>query len=419
LDSFSTEISRRLSSVNADDEGLESILEGVRAHLGMDVVFVSEFADGRQVFRALGGDAQSFGLELNDGPPLETTYCQLLIDGLIPGVLPDASADDRVRDLAATVDGPIGSYVGVPLRFKDGRTYGTFCCLSHEPDSRLDDRDVAFMRLLGDVLAERLEARENRRRIRGQVQQTLSGDGITMALQPIVASSDGEWIGAEALARFPSLGVAPDVMFGRAHQSGLGTELELMAVRAALRLLPQLPDGVYLSVNVGPAGMLAPAFPDTLRSCGDLDRLVVEITEHASIEEYDDLARVLASLRRDGLRLAVDDVGAGYASLRHVLRMQPDLIKVDRSLVRGIATDVARRSIVTSIALLSLDLGASIVAEGVETAADAATLADLGAESLQGYHFARPSTDRYEWATWQRQWTSGRATPGQRITSDI
>lgn len=419
MENLSTEIGRRLTRDAVDDEGLEAIIEGVRAHLGMDVVYVSEFTDGRQVYRALSGDARSFRMKLDDGPPLEMTYCQRMVDGLIPSVIPDASADERVRHLVGTAAGPIGSYVGVPLRFADGRMYGTFCCLSHEPDSRLDDRDAAFMRLLGDVLAERLEAREARRRIRAQVEETLAGDQIVMALQPIVAAADGAWIGAEALARFPSQGEAPDVMFARAHDSGLGTDLELMAIRAALRRLPDLPDDVYLSVNVGPAGILVPGFEATLRSCGDLGRLVLEITEHASIDEYGDLARILEPLRRDGLRLAVDDVGAGYASLRHVLQMQPELIKVDRSLVDGIATDVARRSIVTSIMLLSLDLGASIVAEGVETAAAAATLTDLGVESLQGYLYARPTTDPYEWAAWPRQWVNGQAHSLGAVSSDV
>jgi EAL domain-containing protein (putative c-di-GMP-specific phosphodiesterase class I) len=123
------------------------------------------------------------------------------------------------------------------------------------------------------------------------------------------------------------------------------------------------------------------------------------------IGNYTDLHAFLASLRERGVRLAIDDTGAGYASLSHVLQLRPDIIKIDRSLVTNIAGDPARRSLVTALVLLALDLNATLTGEGVETAAELATLEMLGVDQAQGYFLARPTSDRARWSRWQeRSW---------------
>jgi EAL domain-containing protein (putative c-di-GMP-specific phosphodiesterase class I) len=129
-----------------------------------------------------------------------------------------------------------------------------------------------------------------------------------------------------------------------------------------------------------------------LRTDLPLSQLVVEVTEQSVVRCYGDLRDVVAPLRAQGLRMAVDDAGAGYASLHHIVELQPDFIKVDRSLVHGVADDHARRVAVSAFVLLSLDLGATVVAEGVERPRDLSTLCDLGVHAAQGYLLGRPST---------------------------
>jgi EAL domain-containing protein (putative c-di-GMP-specific phosphodiesterase class I) len=108
------------------------------------------------------------------------------------------------------------------------------------------------------------------------------------------------------------------------------------------------------------------------------------------------------------MRLAVDDTGAGYASFTHVLRLRPDIVKLDRSLIAGIDTDPALRAFVTAIVLLALALDASIIAEGVETSAELETLRSLGVAEAQGYFFARPTCSPAQWGSWPaRDWLSG------------
>ncbi|HET9517965.1 MAG TPA: EAL domain-containing protein, partial [Actinoplanes sp.] len=145
-----------------------------------------------------------------------------------------------------------------------------------------------------------------------------------------------------------------------------------------------------------------------------LERIVIEITEHARVGSYADLQAVLTPLRERGVRIAVDDTGAGYSSLTHVLQLRPSVIKIDRSLITDIANDAARRSLVTALVLLALDLGASVTGEGIETASELQTLGVLGVDAGQGYLLARPSTETTRWRAWgSRNWLPPAASAPQ------
>jgi EAL domain-containing protein (putative c-di-GMP-specific phosphodiesterase class I) len=175
---------------------------------------------------------------------------------------------------------------------------------------------------------------------------------------------------------------------------------------AALERFETVPESVYLSVNASPDLLVDQAFRRRLTGSGaPLDRLFVEITEHSRVADYPALNGAVASLREAGVRFAIDDTGAGYASLNHVLQLRPEVIKLDRALIDGVDTDPARRSLVTALVLLALESGASVTGEGVETADQLSALSTLGVDQAQGYLLARPSTDRAEHASWwQRRW---------------
>ena len=389
------------------DEELLRILNLARDHLDMETAFVSELTETQQVYRAVVGDAASFGLRVDDGPCRDDTYCNLLVAGQLPYVIADVTADERVRDLPTTRDAAIGAYVGVPLTLPDGRLYGTLCCLSHRADPRLGERDGKFLQLIAGMMSSRVAELEAARAQFAEVRQVLRTQAVDIALQPIVCLASGAFRGAEALARFPGSSRGAEEMFALAASAGLGPDLELLALQGALARLDDVPPGAYLSVNMSPDGIADPRFGSVMGRCESLDRVVLEVTEHAPVEQYASLHRVLAPLRETGLRVAVDDVGAGYASFRHVLQLHPDVIKIDRSLVDGISTDPALRTIAGNIVLLGLNLGAAVVAEGVETAADLEVLETLGADMGQGYLFAAPSTDPAAWRSWVMLYTTG------------
>ena len=170
---------------------------------------------------------------------------------------------------------------------------------------------------------------------------------------------------------------------------GLGVELELVAIRAALARLDALPAGVRLSLNVSPAALLTPELVEALAAVPGA-RLALELTEHAPVEDYAALGAALAGLRSRGVQLMIDDAGAGFASLRHVLGLHPDAIKLDLSLTRDIDSDPVRRALAASLVAFAREIGATIVAEGIETRAELEALRALGVTHGQGYYLARP-----------------------------
>jgi PAS domain S-box-containing protein len=233
--------------------------------------------------------------------------------------------------------------------------------------------------------------------LRERVRRALDHPDLEMALQPIISIETGRLTGVEALARFGD-GRPPDLWFDEAGKAGLRQELEALAIRRAVERIDELPDGVSMSVNACPDVIIDPDFlPMLLELKVPLDRVIIEVTEHVRIDEYSRLQTAVAALRDVGLRLAVDDTGAGYASLSHVLRLRPDIIKLDRSIISSIDTDGARRTLVTALVLLALDMDAVVTAEGVETEAELGALATLGVDHAQGYLIARPSVDLSQW----------------------
>jgi transcriptional regulator with GAF, ATPase, and Fis domain len=138
---------------------IEDMLREVRETLNMDVAFVSEFTEDQLVFRAVEGDAESFGWREGASFPVDESYCKRVLDGRIPRVVPNAKREDATKDLRVTTEADIGSYAAVPLVLSDGRLYGTLCCVSHEPDPWLRERDLGVMERTARWLVEQLERR--------------------------------------------------------------------------------------------------------------------------------------------------------------------------------------------------------------------------------------------------------------------
>jgi EAL domain-containing protein (putative c-di-GMP-specific phosphodiesterase class I) len=394
--------------VTADDHavmngGPQRILQLARRHLHMDLAFLAQFTDGEQVYRGLAGDAATFGCRVDDRVPLSETYCRLMTSGEIPNAIPDTAAEPAVRDLRVTVQAGIGSYVGVPVHLPDGSLYGSLCTVSHTSQP-VDEKDARFLAMLAELLASDVQADKERSLERARIQRLIDGERLDIALQPIVGLRSGSIVGAEALSRFPGGWGTPDVVFGAAHRVGVGLELERLAAQRAVETLPLLSPGTYLAINLAPTVAIELARRSLELPDLPVDRLVIEITEHAAVENYANLRDSLKSARERGLRLAIDDAGAGYASLQHVVELVPDVIKADRSLIDGVAEDQARQSVVRAFVTVAADLEAVVVAEGVERAADLETVRRLGVDAAQGFLFARPSTDR---ATVQAWMTSG------------
>ena len=317
---------------------------------------------------------------------LDDTYCQRIVDGRLPRVITDTSLHPAAVELPVTAAVGIGSYVGVPVTLADGSLYGTLCCLSPTPDPSLSERDAEFLvavaASMSRVLEAELDARAAHACLVARLDPLVRGQRTSIVFQPVVSLLDGRLVGSEALARFAGDPRPVDEWFRDAELAGLTCELELVTARAALVGGRDLPG--FLAVNLSATTLCSPGFLGLLTHV-DPARLVIEISEHEQIADYANVLAVLAPLRARGLRLAVDDAGAGFASLRHVVLLAPDIIKLDISLVRGIDTDPTRQALASALTTFARQTGAQVVAEGVETEQQRAVLAEAGVGLMQGW----------------------------------
>lgn len=218
----------------------------------------------------------------------------------------------------------------------------------------------------------------------------LSNEAINPVFQPIVELDTGRTVALEALSRFPGdASHTPDRWFADAWQIGLGVPLELLAARLAAAALPSLPDNIGLSINASPPTVAAQGFMQCL---GDrVDRVAIEITEHLRVDDYGAMSMKLSTLRAAGGQVAIDDFGAGYASLQHILKVSPEWIKLDISLTERIVDDPVAQALATALASFAVKTGVKVIAEGIETPGEMETLIDLGVRFGQGFHLGRPA----------------------------
>ncbi len=366
----------------------------LRAHLDMDVAYVSEIVDDQSVFQEVDAPGLEHLIKPGDARPLDQVYCKHIIDGDIPELMPDTAADPIACQMPVTSAVPIGRHLSVPIRLSDGRIYGMFCCFGFEPDTALGVRDLAMLRafaeLIADVIEQELVAnrarQENGERIRGVIDKRQ----FAPVFQPIWNLEKGGMESVEALTRFSAPPMrAPDLWFQDAAEANLDGELELATIAEALKHLGKLPSGTCMNINVSPQTASTPAFVETFSSM-DISRVILELTEHASVESYDALSESLAALRNRGMRLAIDDAGSGYACLRHILELKPDIVKMDADLIRDVDRDVARQTLVMALISFCEGISVRLLAEGVETEAELKALCQLGVRDFQGYLLGRP-----------------------------
>lgn len=374
---------------------ISELLRAVRTHLGMDVAFVSEFTGGRRVFRCVDAAPGIEVIKVDASDPLDESYCQRIVDGRLPELMRDAAQNEIARAIPATLTLPVGAHLSVPIKLEDGRVYGTFCCFSFLPDHTLNERDLNMMRVFADLTAEKIafDAADADAQASAQtrISNIFDGNLLSVVYQPIFSLDKARVAGYEALSRIRCEPYRPpDQWFSEALEVGLGNALESRALALAASGMSDLGRDVYLSVNVSPGFVLHYDDLEALIEPWVPEQLVLEITEHSLIEDYGSLVERLQPLRDKGVRIAVDDAGAGYASFRHILHLEPDVIKLDASLTRDIDTHHSRRALAIAFISFGQATGAEIIAEGVETEAQYNALAELGVDKLQGNFIGEP-----------------------------
>jgi EAL domain-containing protein (putative c-di-GMP-specific phosphodiesterase class I) len=251
---------------------------------------------------------------------------------------------------------------------------------------------AAYSATASGLLAERLHDRRRQVERRRQLERVIAARAFHPVFQVLVDLETREPVGYEALTRFDS-GEAPDGCFADAWPLGLGPALELATLEAAAAAArTDLPPGVWLNVNVSPRLLLeATELRDILAATGH--PVVVEVTEHEVVTDYDGVRNAVRRLGKN-VRLAVDDAGAGVANFGHIIELESDFVKLDMSLVRRVNAHLGRQALVVAMRRFALSSGCRLIAEGIETEPEAATLLKLGVEFGQGYLFGAPGEPR-------------------------
>lgn len=236
------------------------------------------------------------------------------------------------------------------------------------PATRTAPVDQALLSLLPQVLAERT---------------------FHPVFQPVYSLHSGDLLSVEALTRFDCEPYrSPDQWFAAAAHAGVGPDLELAAIEAAIAASASLPDTVSLSINASATTLADARLHAMVRATGR--SLIVELTEHSVINNYHLLEEPLGLLRNEGVLIAVDDAGAGFASLHHIVELAPDVIKLDISLTQNVTSSPARRALGGALIDFVHRTGAMLTVEGIEDEADLAIWMELGADAIQGYLVGHP-----------------------------
>ena len=378
------------------DDIVNIALKFVRKHFDMEAAYLSEFVEDDLVFRMVDAPGLEDIIDVGGKIPLDQVYCRHILEGRLPELIPDTDHIPFAQTIPITHSLPIRSHVSVPIKRADGSYFGMFCCLSRHARPSLNARDLEVMRVFANLSSDQintsLSIQIEHDNLRSLLNEILKLDRFDVIFQPIFAIQSRFPTGFEALTRFQSDPYrAPNLWFDDAANVNMQTDLEIATIEKALRALNVLPTDIYISVNASPltvqSGRLEAVFADY-----EAQRIVLEITEHAAVHDYETLLAELEILRTKGIRLAVDDAGAGYSGLQNIVQLQPDIIKLDMSLTTQIDKDLVRKSLSSALVRFAGETGAMIVAEGIETEQEFETLQQLSVDLGQGYLLGRPAS---------------------------
>jgi EAL domain-containing protein (putative c-di-GMP-specific phosphodiesterase class I) len=372
---------------------IKQMLHSLRIRLDMEVAFISQFTHGRRVFKYIDNAKDIDIIQVGASDPLDESYCQRVVDGRLPELIHNAQLLDAANELAATKLVPVGGHLSVPIYLTDGKLFGTYCTFCRHARMDLNDRDHALIRVFADITASLIENSKKEfkelKSRRNQIEKAIQDRDYYAVFQPIFHIKNNKLWGYEALTRFNQLKGTPDKIFEQADELGLGTQLGIEVIACALADSASFPQTVFINLNATPELILSGKLAEFFASYTSLNRYVLEITEHVIIQDYQEILLAIAPLRKKGMRLAIDDTGAGYASFRHILLLKPEIIKLDISLIRDIDQNEGKQALASALVAFSRRGKHLLIAEGVETKEELAALRALGVDLVQGYLFSK------------------------------
>lgn len=380
----------RLSPLATPEATADAVCEGLATLPELEVVSIVAFGAGDRAILLARRSATPASADVNRALPGVSSDLVRRRVATATWFGPWSELGD-LEELAQTPDAEVTAAALIPLRTNSGPV-GVLTAAATGPDgmARLGRRVAAleaFAALAASLLAPGITERQRGDELRHRIASIISTAAFSPVFQPVRGLASGRTVGYEALTRFADR-TRPDRRFADAAAVGMGLELEAACLGAAVGAGRRLPGGTWLALNVSPDLVI-----EGDRLARILDKaaspIVLEITEHAPVDDYVAFRGAIAALG-PAVRCAIDDAGAGFASLRHILELQPDFVKLDIALVRAIERDPARQALVAGMVHFARQTGCQLIAEGIEVADDHDMLRDLGVNLGQGYLLGRP-----------------------------
>ncbi|MDA2891938.1 EAL domain-containing protein [Mycolicibacterium sp. BiH015] len=372
---------------------IRTLLGFLRRRLDLDFAWIASFRDGAYVIDEFDGEPGVGDPVADRVLSVADSYGVRVIDGRLPAVIPDTSRNQTAAALSITGELGVGSYIGAPIHGSDGAPVGMVSVVGGGPTPDLDDDDLMLVTQVADLISTLItppdSGPDRGAEQRNAIRRVVAEQDFEVNFQAVHDIATGRVVGVEALARFSCEPYRPDAFFAQAAELGLGIELEQAIVARVVKTMPTLPPDAFVAINISPAAALVLPW-DELLAPADRSRIVLEITEHSAVPDYEALDDVMEECRSYGMRVAVDDVGAGFASFSHVLELGPEFVKIDQSITRNIDVDDARRRLAQAIAEFAGQIGATVIAEGVETQGELDAVSAAGISLAQGFYLSRP-----------------------------
>lgn len=368
-------------------------LSKMRHHLEMPLSYLSVFDGDDVVCRAMSGCVPSSRPVIGVRQPADGSLCAAVRDGVLPQLVADLSHYTD-RHFTSPCGTRVNAFVAIPLLLPDGGLSGTFCCASPVAMPDLNQRDHSVVQScvsrLGDTMRDQLDLETRHTSLRTRIEDIISDRDFQLLLQPIVNLETNRVTGAEALCRFrPTPYRSPDAWFADAEKVGLRAELERTVLQKALELLPELPRPLKLSINLSARSMAEiDVLPLVDGPCSD--RIVLELTNLTDLGDLTGLQIAIRNMRDLGVEIAVDGIAPDHASFCMIMQLKPDIVKLDRELVRGIHMDPANQALTTAVIHFANAIGAAPIAGGIERVEETSMLKTLGVMQGQGFLVGRP-----------------------------
>jgi len=369
------------------------LIEALRAHLDMDVAFVSRQVGGtHRIFThvAARGVAPLASGDLN---PNENSLCWLVIQGKLPERVTDTSHYEAAACLPITDAINVRAHFSVPMRRRNGQIHGSLCCFSYRPRPDIAERDMQMIRsvaaIVSDQIESRIELEERGESAAAEIARLIVDDALTIIHQPIYDLTDWHLIGHECLMRHKE---SPDIsaraLLDQARAAGRTLELELHIARKALATLdPEHPER-FIAINVSPETLASPALGQVIPE-GLASRLVIELNQQEAAREHGSIKAAIEVLKERAW-VAVSSEGVGFAGLQALVDLGPDIVKIDPEFLAGVAADASRRALVKALVQFAAETGVTLIAQGVETREDLQALRELGVRFAQGDVLGKP-----------------------------